>query len=92
MPQVWFLGTGQRKKILWAAGIDTFLNVTVSLALFPFFGIHGLAWGTVVAFSVEKIVLALWLRKEGIDLDQLIPLKSWVLGSLLLVLSYVFAS
>ncbi len=92
MPQVWFLGTGQRKKILWAAGIDTFLNVTVSLALFPFFGIHGLAWGTVVAFSVEKIVLALWLRKEGIDLDQLIPLKSWGLGSLLLVLSYVFAS
>ena len=92
MPQVWFLGTGQRRKILWAAGVDTFLNVTVSLALFPFLGIQGLAWGTVVAFSAEKILLAFWLRKEKITLDQLIPVNSWAIGSLLLVISYVFAS
>lgn len=92
MPQVWFLGTGQRKKILLAAGIDTLLNVSISLALFPFLGIQGLAWGTVVAFSVEKILLTLWLRREGIGLGELIPLKSWAIGSLLLVISYLFAS
>ena len=54
------------------------------------FGIIGIAYGTVVAFLGEKIILAIRLKRLKIDFQQYTDLKRWFLFSLITIFLYFF--
>lgn len=75
-PQTILTGLNHTRPILGASAIELAVNVAVSLLLVGRMGLPGVAAGTVVAYGVEKIVLAgLVRRKLGIRPHEYIPLK-----------------
>lgn len=89
MPQTWFIGTGQRKTVFIISVADTILNIILSFFLFFAIGMEGLAWGTFIAFSVEKVILIYLLHRQGISIHAIISLKNWIAASSVLSLLYI---
>ncbi|MCB0430491.1 MAG: hypothetical protein H6585_11305 [Flavobacteriales bacterium] len=59
-PQVVVIGRRKHKIIPKVALIEIILNVGISLMLMPTWGMAGIAWGTVIAYSAEKMILILY--------------------------------
>lgn len=73
-----------------AALFELALNVIFSFLFVKYWGLQGIAWATVIAFLAEKILLAYWLRKyERISIWSYYP-KELLLGSLILLITYVY--
>ena len=70
--------------------IENVINIVISLALVPFIGMLGIAIGTVVAFSIERLVYVRMLNERGIRLSQYVDLSRWSILSGILVLTYAF--
>ena len=70
--------------------LELIINVIASLFLVKYFGLVGIALGTVVAYSFEKIMYVVYLRrKHQIAFGDYVDGK-WFAGySLLLILIYV---
>lgn len=57
-----------------ASGYEIAVNVVASVVLAHFFGIVGVAYGTIVACTFEKAYLAFHLKKKlNISIDQYVP-------------------
>jgi Na+-driven multidrug efflux pump len=54
------------------------------------FGIIGIAYGTVVAFLSEKIILAYRLKRLNVDFQQYTNLSRWFFFSLITIFLYFF--
>ncbi|MCL3781790.1 hypothetical protein EMN47_15495 [Prolixibacteraceae bacterium JC049] len=84
-PQAVLIGLGHTKLIMRASFWELMLNVTLSLLLVRTMGVSGVALATVIAYWFEKLYLSFRLRKDtGIALQQIVPLGSWLIGSLIL--------
>jgi O-antigen/teichoic acid export membrane protein len=72
-PQTLLIGLRHAKAIMYVSAVEISLNVGLSLLFVQWFGLVGIAYATVIAFAVEKLLLMgiLW-RKEGIS-----PLSYW---------------
>jgi len=72
-PQTLLIGLRHAKAIMYVSAVEISLNVGISLLFVQWFGLVGIAYATVIAFAMEKMLLMgiLW-RKEGIS-----PLSYW---------------
>lgn len=74
----------------WSSLVELILNLTLSLVGLYYWGLVGIAGATVVAYSVEKLVLVvLTKRKLGISPLAYTPLLEWLIGSGLLFLAWI---
>ena len=77
------------KIILVTSLIETTLNLGLSLILIQYLGLVGVALATMIAFTVEKVILVIYCStKLKIGLSKYIDVKRYSLYSLLLVGSY----
>jgi O-antigen/teichoic acid export membrane protein len=74
-PHSVLLGLNRSKEIMMASIIEFVLNIVISLVLLQFIGLQGIAYGTVIAFLVNKAILLSILKKEGIRPRDYIPLQ-----------------
>lgn len=89
-PQTILIGLQKNKAILWASFIEIVVNVVLSLWFIQFWGIAGVAYGTVVAYLFEKLVLMIFVRETcQIKVVDYLYLKRHVLYSLLLSAIFV---
>lgn len=89
-PQPILIGLQKNKAILWASFLEIVVNVTLSLWFIQFWGIAGVAYGTVCAYIFEKLVLMIFVRKLGnIKVADYLNLKQHLLYSLLLTAVFV---
>jgi len=88
-PHSILLGLGKTKQILSASLIEFILNISLSLTLMYFIGLQGIAYGTVIAFVVNKLLLAKSLKKNGVQLKQYIPLTQLSVYSIILVAVFI---
>lgn len=80
-PQTVWTGLERNRPQLWVAGIELLLNIGLSIALVPHFGLIGVAWATVFAHLADKLLLMAWLyRDQGIRPSQYLDVR-WSLGS-----------
>ncbi len=92
--RVWFPQTiliGQKKTaaILWISIIELFVNVGLSLLLVNIWGIYGIALATVIAYMLDKILLAIYTYKIfGIKPSQYLDIRLYTIYSLALVGSF----
>ncbi len=85
-PQTVWTGLERNRPQLWVAGFELLLNIGLSLLLVPHFGLIGVAWATVAAHLVDKLLLMAWLqRSQGIAPGRYTDLR-WAAGSALALL------
>ena len=89
-PQSVVLALQRRDIILNTAYWEITINVFSSLILMWKFGIIGIAYGTVVAFLSEKLILAYRLKKLNVDFQQYTNFSKWFLFTVITVLLYFF--
>ena len=84
-PQTILIGLQKTFPIVVASTLEIALNIALSLWFIQFWGIAGVAFGTVCAYLFEKIVLILFVRKDyKIALSQYLNMKQHFLYSVLL--------
>ena len=88
-PHSILLGLGKTKQILSASLIEFILNISISLGLMYFIGLQGIAYGTVIAFTVNKLLMAYSLRKSGVKINQYIPITQLSVYSFILVIVFI---
>ncbi len=88
-PHSILLGLGKTKQILTASLVEFILNISISLILMYFIGLQGIAYGTVIAFVANKLLLAQSLNKNGVQLKEYIPIKQFSVYSAILILIFI---
>jgi O-antigen/teichoic acid export membrane protein len=89
-PQSVVLALQKTNVIFKVALIEIIVNVTVSYLLMLKFGLIGVAYGTVVAFLIDKLLLSVYLGRLGIKFSHYVPLKLWAWYSVSLAIVYLF--
>ena len=90
-PQTIVMGLGKSNIIFIASLIEICINIVASLFLMQWFGLFGIAFGTILAFYSEKLFLILWLKGKAhihpVEYIPIIPLLSYsiILWSLFLL-------
>ena len=88
-PQTLLKGLKKTRVILSAAIIEIIINVSLSLVFINIWGIVGVAYATVIAYVIDKIILVVYSkRKLGVSASQYINIRLLSVYSVLLILCY----
>ena len=89
-PQSILMGLKQNKLILITAVIEMLINIVASILLAQRFGMVGVAYGTVVAFVSERmLMMAILYCKFDISPSRYISFPPFLIYTALTVLSYL---
>ena len=92
-PQAIVYGHNKSRVVFIIALAELAINISVSVFLLGFFGIYGVAYGTLIAFMAEKILLILYCKyKLGIPPSHFIPIRIWGAYTLGLLLVYILVT
>jgi O-antigen/teichoic acid export membrane protein len=69
---------------------ELIVNVSLSYLLVPIFGLSGIAWGTVIAYSYEKIFMILLLKiKNKLSPVQYLSIPHFTLYAVIIIICFV---
>ena len=89
-PQTVLYALKDSRAILIIGIIDLVINIIMSLILVQYMGIKGVAWGTVIAYTLEKVMIAFYLRyKYNISIKTYCRLDYFLYYSVLLCAFYM---
>lgn len=89
-PQTFVLANEDNLCLVWIGAVELIINVVVSLWLVSFWGLQGIAIGTVVAFFFEKIALVVLVwRRYNIHPSRYIPISRLLLFSVVITTLYI---
>ena len=92
-PQSIALALKENRALLIISLVEIIINIFASYLMMMKFGIIGIAWGTVIAYSSEKLMLSAYLSfKYQLRLADYVPLLTWLSYSVLLLISYIFTT
>lgn len=75
---------------MWVSFIEIIVNVALSVMFIKLFGVVGVAYATVIAFTTEKIVLVTLVKlKLKIALKDYLPIGIFSIYSIFAVIIYV---
>ena len=63
-PHTILIGLNQNGVLFRVAIVELFINITASLVFVKYFGLMGIALGTMVAYTFEKIVYVVFLKQK----------------------------
>ncbi|MFK7772425.1 MAG: polysaccharide biosynthesis C-terminal domain-containing protein [Saprospiraceae bacterium] len=90
-PQTILIALGKTKMVFYISILETILNIILSVILVQYFGLIGIAFGTVLAYLFEKIAIAIYLFfQHGISFSKYTPVGWFIFYSILLLTSYFF--
>lgn len=88
-PNTILLGKQKTKPLLWISAIEISVNVLLSLLMIPHFGLLGIAYATLIAYGIEKIILIRIIKKYfSITMSSYLNIKPYALYSILTILTY----
>ena len=92
-PQSVVLARGGTRWLWYVSLAELTVNVVASLLLLSYFGLVGIAWGTLVAFIFEKILLLILVHKKyAIHFRDLMSFRIMMGYTFLLLLSFIVAA
>lgn len=90
-PQTILNALKDSKSILWIGITEMSFNVLFSFILYPYFGIMGIAYGTLIAFFLDKILALLVVKyKYNIDFQDYTNIKVLTIYTTILIFVYFF--
>ena len=92
LPQTILIGLNQTKIILYASIVEIIFNIVLSLILLQKFGMAGIAFASVIAFMIERIILITYnRRKHNIRLSQYCDVRSYAFYLVILIGSFALS-
>jgi len=89
-PQTILIGLQKTRAIMWASLIEIVANVALSLWFVQLWGLPGVAYGTICAYILEKLVLMVFVRRDcGFGISEYLNVKQHLLYSLLLSVVFI---
>jgi len=89
-PQSIVTARGETRWLWYISLAELAVNVVASVVLLSYFGLAGIAMGTLLAFVFEKAVLILYVqRRFGISLEAIINPLSWLTYAALLTATFM---
>ena len=76
----------------WATFIGLIFNVSLSFWWVHLFGLLGIAYATIVAFFLEKLIMIIALQWKGIKFSSYIPWTIWGAYSAALIATWILIS
>lgn len=67
------------------------INIVLSFWFIQIWGIQGIAYATVIAYMVEKIMLAIYLKMQGVKVRQYTAVPELVIFSTLTLVAYFYS-
>jgi Na+-driven multidrug efflux pump len=64
------------------------INVVLSFVFVRSIGIDGIAYATVLSFLVEKIMLAIYCKMEGIRMREYTPIREYLFFSAITLIAF----
>ncbi|MFK7947452.1 MAG: polysaccharide biosynthesis C-terminal domain-containing protein [Saprospiraceae bacterium] len=93
LPQTILIGLNQTKIILYASIVEILFNLTLSLIFLQKFGMAGIAFASVIAFMIERIILIIYnRRKYNIRLSQYCDVRWYSFYLVILIGSFVLST
>jgi len=90
-PQTILIGLKKTKLIATISAVELIINISSSIFLTQFYGILGVAYGTVIAFYSEKILLVILLKKRlNYKLSEYTDVKMLTILFLAVFVVYIF--
>lgn len=90
LPQTFALAFHAHKILIWSGILEILVNIGLSFWWMQLWGIYGLAFATVVAYFVQKVILLIYnYRKYHITLSQYIDVKFYTIYMGLLILAFI---
>jgi len=91
-PQSVMTARGDTRWLWYISLAELAVNIFASISLLSAFGLAGIAMGTLIAFTFEKIVLTIFIYKRyGIHLARLINPIVWLAYALLIMCTFIAA-
>ncbi len=78
-PQTILIGMQQTKAVMFISLAEALTNIVCSIVLIQFAGVEGVAWGVFIAFTVEKLLLIVYLKSKLNISVQHYTSVSWLL-------------
>jgi O-antigen/teichoic acid export membrane protein len=89
-PQTILIGLQKNKLIMWASFFEIVVNVVSSLCFVQIWGLAGVAYGTVVAYIFEKVLLMVFVSKScQIEVSSYLNLTRHLVYSVLLAAEFI---
>ena len=89
-PQSIMTARGETRWLWYISLAELAVNVVASVVLLSYFGLAGIAMGTLIAFVFEKAVLIIFVRRRfGISLDAIIHPLSWFAYAAMLIAAFM---
>ena len=88
-PRTVLIGLDVNQPVFYFSLVELALNVLLGFLLGGPFGLLGIAWATVIAYTVDKLLLCYYLyRRFGIAPAAYTPVYWWLGYTILLLLAY----
>ena len=83
---------GDTRWLWYNSMIELAVNIAASLVLLRWFGLIGIAFGTLFAFCVEKGLMLWYVRRRyHLSIADVFSFRTWALYAALLVVTYITA-
>jgi hypothetical protein len=92
LPQTVLIGLNETKIILYVSIIEIFFNLIFSIIFLKYYGMAGIAFASVIAFMIERIILIIYnRRKHNIRLSQYCDVRWYSIYVALLIGSFAIS-
>ncbi|MFT5833849.1 MAG: O-antigen/teichoic acid export membrane protein [Cognaticolwellia sp.] len=92
LPQTILIGLNETKIILYTSIVEIFFNLLFSIIFLKYYGMAGIAFASVIAFMIERIILIIYnRRKHNIRLSQYCDVRSYGIYSIILIGSFLIS-
>ena len=89
LPQIIFYAKHNNNLLMVVAFVEFIINIGLSLYLMQYYGLYGIAFATVVAFLIQKLILIIYGWKVyKISLAEYIHVSKYILYSIALYASF----
>ncbi len=89
-PQTILIGMRKTREIMWTSFFEIILNVALSLWFVQLWGLPGVAYGTVAAYLLEKLILMVFVKKNfHISPGEYLDIRQHLVYSLILASIFV---
>lgn len=89
-PHTMLIGLKKTKVVMHASLAELVVNISLSVIFIRYWGIEGVAFATLIAFGVQKVI---WIVYNKVALkiapQQYIPISIWSIYSLLTLLAFI---
>ncbi len=92
LPQSVLMAREDTQPLMYVALFELAVNILCTIFLGLKFGLIGIAFGTLIAFIIEKIILAFYLyRKHGVRPQEYVDFRWWLVYSCALITAFIAA-